>query len=42
MEKKDTRTCEEKIKHLERSIKKFGDIDGSKKKLLKELKGADK
>ena len=37
--KRDTRTKAEKIAHLERSIAKFGDADGSRKAKLAALTG---
>lgn len=37
MSKKDKRTKAEKIAHIKRSIQKFGDFDGSRKAILKEL-----
>jgi hypothetical protein len=39
MSKKSKRTKAEKIAHLERSIKKFGDSQGDRTAKLKELKG---
>jgi hypothetical protein len=39
MSKKTKRTKAEKIAHIKRSIKKFGDYDGKRKDLLKELRG---
>jgi hypothetical protein len=37
MEQKKKRTKEQKVKAIERSIRKFGDYDGKKKVALKEL-----
>ena len=39
MSKKSKRTKPEKIAHLERSIRKFGDSEGDRKAKLDELKG---
>jgi hypothetical protein len=39
MSKKSKRTKSEKIAHLERSIKKFGDIQGDRTAKLEELRG---
>jgi len=42
MSKKIKRTKPEKIAHLERSIRKFGDTDGDRSAKLAELKGEKK
>ena len=39
MSKKSKRTTSEKIAHLERSIRKFGDSQGDRTAKVKELKG---
>jgi len=42
MSKKSKRTRPEKITHLERSIRRFGDPDGDRSKKIDELKGEKK
>ena len=42
MSKKSKRTKPEKIAHLERSIRKFGDFGGDRSKKIDELKGEKK
>lgn len=42
MSKKNKRSKSEKIAHLERSIRKFGDFGGDRSKKLDELKGGTK
>jgi hypothetical protein len=42
MAKKDKRSKADRIKHLERSIAKFGDSDGSRTAALAKLRGEKK
>jgi hypothetical protein len=42
MAKKDKRSTAEQIKHLERSIAKFGDSDGTRTAALDKLRGDKK